>query len=78
MIAGMIPMALGLSENGGQAAPLGRAVVGGLIASTFATLFVVPSVFALVMGRSSVSSVSLDPDDTESPRFDAPLDKIPT
>ena len=78
MIAGMIPMALGLSENGGQAAPLGRAVVGGLIASTFATLFVVPSVFALVMGRSSVSSVSLDPDDPESPRFDSPLDKIPT
>jgi len=78
MIAGMIPMALGLSENGGQAAPLGRAVVGGLIASTIATLFVVPSVFALVMGRSSVSSVSLDPDDPESPRFDAPLDKIPT
>ncbi|CAN5191510.1 efflux RND transporter permease subunit [soil metagenome] len=70
MVAGMIPMALGLGEGGGQAAPLGRAVVGGLIASTFATLLIVPAVYAMVMGRSDTASVSLDPDDAESPLFD--------
>jgi multidrug efflux pump subunit AcrB len=48
MIIGMIPMALGLGESGEQNAPLGRAVIGGLIFATFATLFFVPSVFASV------------------------------
>ena len=48
MIIGMIPMALGLGESGEQNAPLGRAVIGGLIFATFATLFFVPSVFALI------------------------------
>ena len=52
MIAGMMPMALGLGEGGEQTAPLGRAVVGGLLASMTAKLFVLPSVFAVVMGRS--------------------------
>src|SRR6516162_11067870 len=42
MIAGMVPMAIGLGEGGEQAAPLGRAVVGGLLGGTFATLFVLP------------------------------------
>ena len=51
MIIGMIPMALGLGEGGEQNAPLGRAVIGGLIFATFATLFFVPSVFCLVHGR---------------------------
>jgi multidrug efflux pump subunit AcrB len=48
MIIGMIPMALGLGESGEQNAPLGRAVIGGLIFATFATLFFVPTVFTMV------------------------------
>jgi len=52
MIIGMAPMALGLGEGGEQNAPLGRAVIGGLIFATFATLFFVPAVFAMVRGRS--------------------------
>jgi multidrug efflux pump subunit AcrB len=47
----MAPMALGLGEGGEQNAPLGRAVIGGLIVATFATLMFVPVVFALVHGR---------------------------
>jgi multidrug efflux pump subunit AcrB len=70
MIAGMMPMALGIGEGGEQTAPLGRAVVGGLIASMTAKLFVLPSVFAVVMGRSSTASVSLDPDDPASQYHD--------
>ena len=60
MIAGMTPMALGLGEGGGQTAPLGRAVVGGLAAATVATLFVLPAVFALVQERSHRRSPALD------------------
>jgi multidrug efflux pump subunit AcrB len=67
MIAGMVPLALGLSEGGEQTAPLGRAVVGGLTASMTAKLFVLPSVFAVIMGKSSTRSASLDPDDPDSP-----------
>ncbi len=52
MIIGMAPMALGLGEGGEQNAPLGRAVIGGLIFATFATLFFVPAMFAMVRGRS--------------------------
>jgi multidrug efflux pump subunit AcrB len=48
MIIGMVPMALGLGEGGEQNAPLGRAVIGGLIFATAATLFFVPAVFMLV------------------------------
>jgi multidrug efflux pump subunit AcrB len=66
MMAGMMPMALGLGEAGQQMAPLGRAVVGGLAAATLATLLVLPSVFALVQARSHRRSASLDPDDPES------------
>ena len=51
MIIGMVPMALGLGEGGEQNAPLGRAVIGGLLFATVATLFFVPSVFAIVHGR---------------------------
>jgi multidrug efflux pump subunit AcrB len=51
MIIGMVPMALGLGEGGEQNAPLGRAVIGGLMLATVATLFFVPSVFALLHGR---------------------------
>ncbi len=68
MIAGMIPMALGLGDGGEQTAPLGRAVVGGLAAATLATLFVLPSVFAMIASRT-VRSPSLDPDDETSAHF---------
>jgi len=53
MIIGMVPMALGFGEGGEQNAPLGRAVIGGLMLATMATLFFVPAVFALLHGRTS-------------------------
>ena len=52
MIIGMIPMALGLGDGGEQNAPLGRAVIGGLLFATVATLFFVPTVFSIIHGRS--------------------------
>jgi multidrug efflux pump subunit AcrB len=51
MIIGMVPMSLGLGEGGEQNAPLGRAVIGGLIVATIATLFFVPVVYSIVRGR---------------------------
>jgi multidrug efflux pump subunit AcrB len=73
MIAGMLPMALALGEAGQQNAPLGRAVIGGLVAATAATLFVLPSVFALFMRRASTASASLDPRDPTSVHYLPPL-----
>jgi multidrug efflux pump subunit AcrB len=52
MIIGMVPMALGMGEGAEQNAPLGRAVIGGLLLATVATLFFVPTVFSVVHGRS--------------------------
>src|SRR5262249_17385205 len=69
MIAGMIPMALGLGEGGEQTAPLGRAVVGGLVVATFATLFILPSVFAIVQRRATTKSASVSPYDPHSSYF---------
>jgi multidrug efflux pump subunit AcrB len=69
MIAGMLPMALGLGEAGQQNAPLGRAVIGGLAAATVATLFILPSVFAVIQGRAKTASASLDATDPHSPYF---------
>jgi multidrug efflux pump subunit AcrB len=66
MIAGMIPMALALGRGADATAPLGRAVIGGLAAATFATLVVLPSVYSLVQQRAATASPSLDPDDPES------------
>ena len=66
MMAGMVPMALGLGEGGQQTAPLGRAVVGGLAGATIATLLVLPALFALIQARAHRRSASLDPDDPES------------
>jgi multidrug efflux pump subunit AcrB len=51
MIIGMVPMALGLGEGGEQNSPLGRAVIGGLLCATVATLVFVPAVFSLLHGR---------------------------
>jgi len=59
MIAGMLPIALAIGEGGEQTAPLGRAVIGGLIASTLAVLFVLPLVFATVQRHSAVKSATL-------------------
>ena len=69
MIAGMIPMALGLGEGGDQIAPLGQAVIGGLSASTLASLLVLPALFALMQKNASLNSVSLDPEDPENKLF---------
>src|SRR5947209_1282765 len=66
MIAGMIPMAIGLGEGGEQTAPLGRAVIGGLAVATLATLTVLPSVFSIIQSRAHRRSASLDPDDPKS------------
>src|SRR6201987_230626 len=70
MIAGMIPMALGLSEGGEQTAPLGRAVIGGLMGATCATLIVLPAIFATLQSQQARISASLDPDDPNSPNFE--------
>lgn len=66
MIFGMIPMAIGLGEGGPEAAPLGRAVIGGLIFSTFTTLLILPAVYALLQKNASTTSNSLNPLDAES------------
>jgi multidrug efflux pump subunit AcrB len=58
MIIGMFPMALGLGEGGEQNAPLGRAVIGGLVLATFATLFLVPVVFRLMHRNTKVRSAA--------------------
>jgi multidrug efflux pump subunit AcrB len=71
MIAGMIPIALGFGEGSEQTAPLGRAVIGGLLAATFATLTVLPSVYAILQRKGELVSPSLDPSDPSSRYYDA-------
>ena len=66
MIFGMLPMAIGASQGGAQSAPLGRAVIGGLVLATFTTLTVLPSIYAVLQGRAPVTSPSLNPEDPES------------
>jgi len=66
MIAGMIPMASGLGEAGDQSAPLGRAVIGGLVASTFAALFIVPLVYGWIQQHASFKTVSLMPEENKN------------
>jgi multidrug efflux pump subunit AcrB len=65
MIAGMIPMASGLGEAGDQSAPLGRAVIGGLVASTFAALFIVPLVYGWIQQKNNFKTVSLLPENEQ-------------
>ncbi len=73
MTCGMIPMAIGAGEGGGQAAPLGRAVIGGLIVSTLATLTILPSIYAVLQTRVSTASASLNPNDPTS-RYYEPVE----
>ncbi len=72
MTVGMVPMALALERGSQMQAPLGLAVIGGLVMSTFATLLVVPSIFAIVIGRRGARSPSIYPDDPESSHYDPP------
>jgi multidrug efflux pump subunit AcrB len=65
MTAGMIPMAVASGERA-LAMPLGRAVIGGLVLATFATLTVLPSIYAIMQGHVRPTSASLDPDDPSS------------
>jgi AcrB/AcrD/AcrF family len=62
----MIPMALGLGEGAQQTATLGRAVIGGLLFATAATLLILPVVFSMVQERAGVKAPSLDPEDPQS------------
>jgi len=71
MIFGMVPMAIGFGEGGSQSAPLGRAVIGGLIVSTFTTLVILPSIYAILQSRASTTSPSLNPRDPESRYYEA-------
>lgn len=66
MIFGMIPMAIGSGEGGSQSAPLGRAVIGGLILSTFATLTILPALYAILQSKATATSPSLNPSDPAS------------
>jgi multidrug efflux pump subunit AcrB len=75
MVVGMIPMASGLGEAGDQTSPLGRAVVGGLIASTFAALFILPLAFAWGQGKATTESVSLEPGEEETKLYLSSLNK---
>jgi multidrug efflux pump subunit AcrB len=71
MISGMVPMAIGIGEGGAQSAPLARAVIGGLIASTLVTLLVLPSIYAVLQSRASLASPSLNPMDPASRYYEA-------
>jgi multidrug efflux pump subunit AcrB len=73
MTVGMVPMALALERGSQMEAPLGRAVIGGLVMSTFATLMVLPSFFALVIGDKQPISPSLYPGNPASPQYDPAL-----
>jgi multidrug efflux pump subunit AcrB len=71
MIFGMLPMAIGRGEGSAQAAPLGRAVIGGLIVSTFATLTILPAIYAILQRRATIASGSLNPLDPTSRYYDS-------
>ncbi len=73
MTIGMVPMALALEAGSQMQAPLGRAVIGGLVFSTFCTLLVVPAIFAIVIGDRVAGSLSVYPDDPDSKHFDPDL-----
>jgi multidrug efflux pump subunit AcrB len=68
MVAGMVPMAIGLGEGGEQTSPLARAVIGGLLGALAATLVVLPAIFALLPRDTTRRSASIHPDDEPSER----------
>jgi multidrug efflux pump subunit AcrB len=70
MIFGMLPIALGIGEGAEQTTPLGRAVIGGLILSTIATLIVLPAMFAVLQKKTATASASVHPLDPESSRYE--------
>lgn len=70
MIAGMIPMAIGIGKGSDQTTPLGIAVIGGLIFSTIGTLIFLPFIYQLVMGNKVYQNTSLDPNDINSEYYD--------
>jgi multidrug efflux pump subunit AcrB len=70
MIAGMLPIALGLGEGSEQTVPLGRAVIGGLILATFTTLTLLPALYAILQARGTATSKSLDPNDPMSSYYE--------
>ena len=72
MVAGMVPMALALGAGAEESAPLGQAVIGGLLFATISTLAILPSVFSIVQERARVRSASLDPDDPGSAYSEPP------
>jgi multidrug efflux pump subunit AcrB len=76
MTVGMVPMALALEKGSQMQAPLGLAVIGGLVMSTFATLLVVPSIFAVVIGKKAARSPSIYPYDPESSFYDPNADAV--
>ncbi|MDZ4849938.1 MAG: efflux RND transporter permease subunit [Pirellulaceae bacterium] len=76
MMAGMAPMALGWGESGQQNAPLGLAVIGGLLAATVSTLLFLPSIFAILQRNAIRRSPSLDPDDSDSQHYQLPDSQV--
>jgi multidrug efflux pump subunit AcrB len=70
MIAGMLPIAFGLGEGSEQTVPLGRAVIGGLVVATFTTLTLLPALYAILQGRGTATSKSLDPNDPMSSYYE--------
>jgi multidrug efflux pump subunit AcrB len=70
MIAGMIPMSLSLGEGGHQTAPLGIAVIGGLLVSTCFCLLILPLIYDWAIGQKKISSVSFDPSDQNSAYYE--------
>lgn len=69
MIAGMTPMSMGFGEGGDQIAPLGVAVIGGLLFSMVSTLLILPLLYKNFIGMQAYTSVSLDPDDVQSKHY---------
>jgi multidrug efflux pump subunit AcrB len=69
MIAGMLPMAIGFGESGDQTAPLGIAVIGGLLFSTISVLFILPQIYQWGIGKIKYASASMDPLDENSKNF---------
>ena len=70
MTAGMVPLALAFGAGAEQAASLGRAVIGGLLAGTFATMLVLPAIYAIFQAKAPKFALSLDPDDPTSSRHE--------